>query len=797
MSQRLLILDDDPSISATIAMIAEDAGFESSSTSDPEEFFRLVEEWQPSHIALDLVMPQMDGVQVMTRLSKQGCETKIIITSGVGSRVLDAAARSAVEHGLVIAGILSKPFTPAALRTLLQRDKPQPEKASFPGVTGAPQRPDGEFEPDDLRQAILKGQLVLAYQPQVAIDGRQLAGFEALVRWQHPTLGLVMPDRFIPLAESCGLIDELTDAVFEMGLAWLASLFPAGTQGETGITLSVNISATSLGDRDFVEDALAACERHGIDPGRVVLEITESSAMRDPTATLDQLTRVRMKGFQLSIDDFGTGYSSMLQLARLPFSELKVDKSFVMSTLHSMESRAVVRSIIELGSSLGLRTVAEGIEDAATLEFLSSIGCGIAQGYFIARPLPGDAAAEWATARGAPGPATRKPEPGDTNAGPIESFQWTAAFLTGIDEVDQQHKRLVDMINQLGAMLLSGEQASTATANELFAQLVDYTSYHFREEEGLMEELALDPRHVDFHRAEHAKFVAEVIRMRESVVDQSSGGLAPVLAFLVHWLAYHILGVDQSMARQVAMIRRHNTPGDAFSSELEQINGATEPLVRALHGLLRLISQKNEELRENNRMLETRVAERTEALGEANRQLAAIAMTDALTGIPNRRHALSMIKRAWDESQADDRPLACLMVDADYLKRVNDSHGHDAGDEVIKSAANQLRDAARSDDIVCRLGGDEFIVIAPTTPLEGALQLAEKIRHAVSNLRVATGDGEWEGSVSIGVAVRDSSMESPEALIKAADDAVYLAKAAGRNCVASSDGAVPGIDRGS
>lgn len=377
-------------------MIAESIGFKSRSTTDPAEFFRLLETWQPGHIALDLVMPEMDGVQVMVRLAEKSCSARIIITSGMGNRVLNAAGRSAAEHGLMIVGILSKPFTPMALRALLQKPETGRVAHVIPGVVTPPPQAGDELTPDELRQAISDQQLVLAYQPQVTAEGCELAGFEALVRWQHPVRGMIMPDHFITMAESCGLINDLTDRVFDIGLGWLARAFPCNDVEGAGITLSINISAAALNDRDFVEDALQACARHGVDPGRVILELTESSAMHDPTAALDQLTRMRMKGFQLSIDDFGTGFSSILQLARLPFSELKVDKSFVMSAMDSMESRAVIRSVVDLGNSLGLRTVAEGVEDAATLEFLKGIGCSVAQGYFISRPMPADKAASWA-----------------------------------------------------------------------------------------------------------------------------------------------------------------------------------------------------------------------------------------------------------------------------------------------------------------------------------------------------------------------------------------------------------------
>lgn len=787
---KLLILDDEVAIATTVARIAETVGFETRMTTVPAEFFGLLDEWQPSHIALDLVMPEMDGVQVMVNLANRACRARIIITSGVGNRVLDAAGRSAAEHGLDIAGVLPKPFSPAALRKLLLDTDARLDSGTGAHKFATPPR-DIQLAPAHLRQALAERQLFLAFQPQIACETGALAGVEALVRWAHPELGTIMPDRFIPMAESAGLIDDLTDQVLDLGLAWLSKVFPGGDDSNNGdVTLSVNISASTLGARDFVQHALRACRKYEIDAARLILELTETSAMRDPIASLDQLTRMRMKGFQLSIDDFGTGFSSMLQLARLPFSELKVDKSFVMTAMQSMESRAVVRSIVDLGRSLGLRTVAEGVEDGATLEFLKSLNCDVAQGYFIARPMPGEAVAEWA-ARHAAGVAAPLLHPAKHPAPErVEAFRWDNSFITGLENIDRQHEQLVALINRLGSSLLKDVTVSRTDLDALFAELRDYATNHFREEEEMMAELEFDPRHLKFHRAEHAAFLAEVMQLQQGISHDSPEALQPVLSFLVHWLAYHILGVDQSMSRQVVAIREGKSPVMAFRAEIDRVEGSTEPLVKALKGLFNLVSQRNRELRHANRMLESRIAERTTALSQANRRLAEIAMTDVLTGIPNRRHAMVMLARAWSASARNGDRLACLMIDADHLKAINDQHGHDVGDELLRLLASCLSDAVRTDDIVCRMGGDEFLVIGPATSLEGALQLADKIRQEVGKLRIPAGDGYWEGSVSIGVAMRDDSMDDWEDLIKAADEAVYAAKQAGRNLVATRDGPV-------
>lgn len=405
--RRLLILDDDPMIGETIQRIAEFAGLEVHFTPDPGRFFDLLDAWRPTHIALDLVMPTMDGVQVMARLAKLSCQAKIIITSGVGSRVLDAAGRSAVEHGLDIAGVLAKPFSPAQLRELLLGPAAPPPPPPPVASASAPAEPP-EIALAELHRALDRHEFVLAFQPKVLCATGQLAGVEALVRWAHPAYGLLPPGQFIPLAENGDLIDPLTDQVIEQALAWFGALC-AGA-GQTALSaaiadrlmLSVNISARTLTNAALFERVQERCQTHCVDPTRLIFELTETSAMDDPVASLDLLTRLRMVGFHLSIDDFGTGFSSMLQLVRLPFSEIKVDKSFVMTAMTSPESRTVVKFIVDLGHSLGLRCTAEGVEDAETLDYLTTIGCDLAQGYHIAHPLSGDGFLPWLATRPQP-----------------------------------------------------------------------------------------------------------------------------------------------------------------------------------------------------------------------------------------------------------------------------------------------------------------------------------------------------------------------------------------------------------
>ncbi len=400
---RVLILEDDPGVAGVMLRAAVAGGHEARLVTQPDEFFAAIEEWEPTHIVLDLVMPEMDGIQVLAELGARECRAVIILASGMGARVLEAAGRAAREHGLHIAGLLAKPFSRAALRALL----------AVPADAGdfhrrGPIDPDSVLNEAEFRSALQHRQFRVHYQPRIECSHGRLVGFEALARWILPQGRMIMPDEFIPFAEKHALIDALTDVVLDQALDWFSARFvnerspsyiAPGAGPQTDISLSINLSALSLHDMQLVDRLLAGCLRHRVPPAKLIFELTETSAMESPVAALDMLTRLRVKGFQLSIDDFGMGHSSMLQLVRMPFTEIKVDKSFVMSATHSDESRTVVKSIVDLGRSLSLKSAAEGVEDAPTLTLLERFGCDFAQGYWIGRPMESDAVPAWMAAR--------------------------------------------------------------------------------------------------------------------------------------------------------------------------------------------------------------------------------------------------------------------------------------------------------------------------------------------------------------------------------------------------------------
>jgi len=363
---RLLVIDDDAGFRNYVRRVSETAGYDTLVTEDADDFKDKVRSWKPSVIMLDLQMPKVDGIELLRALGEAKSTAKILIASGVDPKVVETAAKLAAERGLAIAGSLQKPVRAATLRERLERLR----EVETPLLASA------------LAHAIRKGELLLEYQPKLDCKSGEIFGVEALVRWQHPTRGIVPPDQFIALAEQNALIHDLTEwvvgAAVRQTTAWRRQGLP--------MQLALNISAINLENIELPEMIVAHCNEAGLAADAVTLELTESAAMGNLAQVMDVLSRLRLKGMHLSIDDFGTGYSSLMQLQRLPFSEIKIDKSFVINMHREKECRVLVEAVIGIAQRLGLVAVAEGVETAESLALLTELGADVAQGYFISRP---------------------------------------------------------------------------------------------------------------------------------------------------------------------------------------------------------------------------------------------------------------------------------------------------------------------------------------------------------------------------------------------------------------------------
>ena len=342
----------------------------------------------PALLIIDLEMPTMDGPELLAQLQQRRIDIPIVVASSRERALIQSVSHMGSVLGLRILDTVQKPLTASVLAAAVAK-----RVQKRPAQIEAPQAPP--IDQNALREGLDRGELCVHYQPQIEIRTGVVRGVEALVRWQHPTLGLVSPDRFIPLAEQSGLVHELTLQVLNQTLlqavVWSAE--------NLDLTVAVNISPLLLDRAELVQEIASLQRSYGVAAERIILEVTESSLLRDPAVALGVLTRLRLRGFGLSLDDYGTGFSSMQQLARIPFTELKIDRSFVRGVHERDSQRVILRSAVEMASELGLVTVAEGVESRAELGVLEECGCTLVQGWLFAKAMPATELTQWLRSR--------------------------------------------------------------------------------------------------------------------------------------------------------------------------------------------------------------------------------------------------------------------------------------------------------------------------------------------------------------------------------------------------------------
>jgi EAL domain-containing protein (putative c-di-GMP-specific phosphodiesterase class I) len=336
----------------------------------------------------DLDMPGMDMMELIRHIGESGLTVAMILTSAVDRAVMASVETMTKAYGISLLGAIEKPVTQRKIEALLDKHRPpQPQSTE-------PRAPAPSFSLEEIQEGLANDQFEPFFQPKVALATGVLEGAEALARWRHPERGIISPYFFTGAMEEGGLIDELTwnmaAKAARQRRIW-AEGWPA-----MPLKISVNLSATSLGDPDVADRITQIVSDEGVDPSGIVLEVLESAAVTQVAQTLENLARLRIRGFQLSIDDYGTGYSSMQQLARIAFSELKIDQSFVMSALEVEASRIILESSLDMTRRLKVRSVAEGVETRAHWDLLLALGCYIAQGYFISPPLNATEFTAWA-----------------------------------------------------------------------------------------------------------------------------------------------------------------------------------------------------------------------------------------------------------------------------------------------------------------------------------------------------------------------------------------------------------------
>jgi len=387
----VLVVDDDPLVRSYVSDLLRRKGVERIflAADGTEALKTLIVRAQNIDVVLcDLNMPGMDGVELIRHIGELDFRGSIVFISGEDSRVLSTVNELAQSHGLTTLGMLEKPFRAGQLYDLLSLHRSgRRAKRVAPGEAPS-------LDAEELRAALKNDELTVHLQPKVDAHTLQVVGAEALARWPR-SKGFVAPGVFIPVAEASGLIDSLFQQLFSKTVQFGSRLHAAGHK----LSLAVNVSAVSLSSLNIPEFVINETNRHGFDPAYLILEVTESGVLRDMRTALDVLSRLRLRRVNLSIDDFGTGYASMDQLRRIPFGELKVDRSFVGGALKDNAARSILESSVDMARKMGLKIVAEGVETEAELALVRSLGCHLVQGFHIARPMDMENFMAWLEAR--------------------------------------------------------------------------------------------------------------------------------------------------------------------------------------------------------------------------------------------------------------------------------------------------------------------------------------------------------------------------------------------------------------
>jgi EAL domain-containing protein (putative c-di-GMP-specific phosphodiesterase class I) len=382
----VLVVEDDNFQRRTVARMLRSMGArEVMEAGDGKQALAVLQ--GPAYVDLvvcDLDMPEMDGMEFLRHLGRVHNNASVIICSAQKRPLLLSVEKMARAYGVRLLGTIEKPVTRDRIEDLIAGYQPALPSAS---VTG--------FTLDQVLCGLKNKQFEPFFQPKVEMTTGRTIGAEALVRWRHPKHGVVGPNAFISLLEQSRKIDELTFPVLEEAVNACREWRERGL----ALTVSVNLSLVSLADTALAERLTGTVSASGLDPDQVIFEIMETVAMTEVAAALENLTRLRMRGFGLSVDDYGTGFSSLRQLTRVPFTEIKIDQEFVQGCATNPSLRAIVESSVEMARRMGITSVAEGVETQEDWDVLKAAGCDVAQGFLIAKPLDRNSFLEFCIAK--------------------------------------------------------------------------------------------------------------------------------------------------------------------------------------------------------------------------------------------------------------------------------------------------------------------------------------------------------------------------------------------------------------
>lgn len=382
-----LLVDDDAAQRIVLELLLQDCGIDRVLVAhDAEGALSLLRTQPVDLLVCDLGLPGKDGVSLLREIGPLPRPPAVVIVSGVDSGLLQAAARLIAEMGVRLLGALSKPLRAGPLQALLSAALERPH--------GTPAGDRGDDPVDDacLLGGLAQGWYEPFYEARIGCESGRVEGVELLARLCPPGRAAISPMRFIPRLEALGRVAEMTWQIADAGFGFVRRWRAAGL----GLSVSLNLSPTLLHDADLVERLSTLAQAHRLEAREVTLEITESAAIDLSLSTLERLVHLRLRGFGLSIDDFGTGFSSLTQLSKVPFTEMKIDRSFTAEMQVDAKALAVVESSVSLARRLGLRICAEGVESGAILQRMRALRVDTVQGYHFHRPMPATAFEAWA-----------------------------------------------------------------------------------------------------------------------------------------------------------------------------------------------------------------------------------------------------------------------------------------------------------------------------------------------------------------------------------------------------------------
>lgn len=619
----------------------------------------------------------------------------------------------------------------------------------------------------ELKDAIAKNELLLHYQPKLDLLTGRITGFEALVRWQHPRLGVILPDRFILASEQTGLIGPLTRWVMANALEHARKASPDGPH----LPVSVNLSGRLLQDPDLPEMIDDILRSTGSRPEHLMLEITESAISPDTQRAGENLQALAERGVALSIDDFGTGYTSFMSLKNHPVQEIKIDKSFVIRMLTEKKDAMIVRTIIEFAHNFGLSVVAEGVESQEVMDHLSAIGCDMVQGYFISPPRAAEPPEGWLSAasrlaleREADRPSLRIPEP----AGIFEPYRVLKEMLQETSALSgepffREAARVLSRLFDADFVFVARLKETAAEEVEVLASFrngEDRGSWSFRLSGSPCAMVYAGQKNAEWAniRTGHAVYVDDqVYRRFESTRDTRYEAFVGVPLF----------DPEQRLTGHIALFFEKPWPSTL------QRNHVVE-LVELFS--FKVQSELNRDFSEKERQ------KARQELEAANRKLLLETLTDPLTGLQNRRHFSQCMQEAFEAFRNHHKPFALLLLDVDHFKSINDTLGHDAGDIALRHVARRLQANCRSEaERVFRVGGEEFAILcqgqlSPETLQRLGDRINRAFRHPPEELPL-----ERDVTVSIGGAFPLAQDTSWNATYTRADRALYQAKNGGRD----------------